>query len=210
MKKYIIGFQIVVLLAVLCGNSFSQIRTDGTRTEKDSGTGLVKTTTYTEIRNEETITPRHDMITINPLKFILFWNLSYYHSFSNIVAGGIGLQMPTLSSFKGFGANAEIRLYPSKKSLRGFYVAPNFSWNHLTYQFPDFNSSSSSSVGADTYSIGVLLGWQWFIGDDFAIGLGLGLDHYFLSASGTTSDYSAFGSYSGNFPALRFDIGYGW
>lgn len=199
----------VLLIVVFAGSSFAQIRSEGTRTEKDSATGLTRTVTYLDVKEEEVITPRHDMITINPLKFILFWNLSYYHAFNKTVAVGLGAQMPTISYFGGFGLNAEVRLYPSGKALRGFYAAPNISWNHLSYE----NNSGSyvyysgSSTSAESFSLGLLLGWQWFPGDDFAIGLGIGIDHYFLSGSGNGNVFSR---YNGFVPALRVDIGYGW
>jgi hypothetical protein len=55
------------------------------------------------------------------------------------------------------------------------------------------------------FSIGILAGWQWFPGNDFAIGLGIGIDRYFIS-----NENDKFNSYEGNVPAVRFDIGYGW
>ena len=66
-------------------------------------------------------------------------------------------------------------------------------------------STSGSSSDAKVFSIGVLFGWQWFPGDDFAMGLGIGIDRYFLSNS-----KDVFTSYDGNVPAVRFDIGYAW
>jgi hypothetical protein len=53
-------------------------------------------------------------------------------------------------------------------------------------------------------TIGILLGWQWFPGDDFALGLGIGIDHY------AGSNESGYSNIEGNAPALRFDIGYTW
>ena len=55
--------------------------------------------------------------------------------------------------------------------------------------------------------MGALIGWQWFPGDDFAIGLGIGADYYTGSVDENGSD---FGNYSGTVPAVRFDIGYAW
>lgn len=186
---------------------FSQVREEGKRTEIDSATGQIKTVTYVEEKREEDITPRLNMIVINPLKFFLFYNLSYFHAFNSSVAAGGGAQMPTLSGINGFGVNAEVRWYPSKKALRGFYVAPNVSYNHLSSDFAEFDGSNSD-VTTDVTSIGVLLGWQWFIGDDFAIGLGIGYDRYFLS--GDNRGEMVFMNYDGGAPALRFDIGYAW
>ena len=53
--------------------------------------------------------------------------------------------------------------------------------------------------------MGGLIGWQWFPGDQFAMGLGIGVDYYFFS--GDDADFSKI---NGTAPALRFDIGYAW
>ncbi len=190
---------IVVLAAFLwCAFTTSaQVRTEETRVTVDS---LKGDTTYTKsvtISESEDITPRNSMIVINPLKFFLFYNITYIHKFSPAMAGGVGFQVPTLSGLDGFGVSAELRLHPSGKSLRGFYVAPNFSYNHLT----------SGDVESSPSSVGVLVGWQWFPGDEFAMGLGLGVDYYVGSVSDKSHDFS---SYDGTAPLVRFDIGYAW
>ncbi len=157
-------------------------------------------TVYTEaviISQTEDITPRNSMIIINPLKFLLFYNISYFHKINNGLALGIGVQTPTLSHVTGIGINAEVRLYPKGNNLKGFYFAPNVSYNNLSSE----GSSSSVSIS----SIGGLLGWQWFPGEQFAIGLGIGIDYYFFS--GNEDSYSKI---NGTAPALRFDIGYAW
>ncbi len=137
------------------------------------------------------------MIIVNPLKFLLFYNFSYYHQTSERIVIGGGFQIPTLSGIDGFGANFETRIYPNGKNMRGFYIAPNISYNHLT----------SGNVSSDPFSLGVLIGWQWFPGEEFAMGLGIGLDYYFGSVSDSNNNL---GSYNGAAPALRFDIGYAW
>ncbi len=157
-------------------------------------------TVYTEaviVSKTEDITPRSNMIVVNPLKFLLFYNISYFHKVNDGVAVGGGIQTPTLSGLKGFGINAELRLYPKGNNLKGFYFAPNVSYNNL--------SSDNSSKSVTISSIGGLLGWQWFPGEQFAMGLGIGMDYYFFS--GDDSDFSRL---NGTAPALRFDIGYAW
>jgi hypothetical protein len=194
-----------LLLSLLIGFvmfsfNFAQDKTDEKKWTIDPETG---DTIYTEaviISQTEDITPRNSMIVINPLKFLLFYNISYYHKLSDGAAIGGGVQMPTLSGLNGFGANAEVRLYPSGKNLRGFYFAPNISYNSLT----DTESDESISL----FSIGGLIGWQWFPGEQFAIGLGIGVDYYFLSDENAEND--DFESYNGTAPLLRFDIGYAW
>lgn len=176
----------------------SQTRTDEKKTTRDSTTGKVAVTESVIISSSEDITPRSNMLIINPLKFFLFYNLTYYYKITPSAVMGVGFQMPTIKDMSGFGINAEIRFHPSGKAPRGFYVAPNLSFNSLT--FDSYHSSSTQPV-----SIGVLLGWQWFPGDEFAMGLGIGLDYYFSSSS--SNDFT---SYEGTVPALRFDIGYAW
>lgn len=173
-----------------------------TKTEEKKKTVTVSEgdTVVTEseiISTEEDITPRSEMIVINPLKFFLFYNISYFHKISDHTAFGGGFQIPTLSGLSGYGFNAEVRLYPKGKNLNGFYFAPNISYNHLEVE----------NVESSPFSAGFLVGWQWFPGTDFAMGLGIGVDYYFGSVSDDNDD---FGSYDGTAPLLRFDIGYAW
>ncbi|MBT8386902.1 MAG: hypothetical protein KJO12_05775 [Ignavibacteria bacterium] len=191
-----------ILLSILTScllifSAFGQDKTDEKKWTIDPETG---DTIYTEaviISTTEDITPRSSMIVINPLKFLLFYNISYFHKLSdNAVIGG-GFQIPTLSGIEGFGVNAEIRLYPKGKNLKGFYVAPNISFNHIT----------SGGESTSPFSLGALIGWQWFPGDEFAIGLGIGADYYIGSVSDQNNNVD---NCDGFAPALRFDIGYAW
>jgi hypothetical protein len=194
-----------ILLTVIIGflaaySAWGQERTDEKKWTIDPETG---DTIYTEsfvISESEDITPRNSMIIINPLKFLLFYNISYYHKLSDQSAIGVGIQMPAIKGINGFGANAEVRLYPGGKNLRGFYFAPNISYNSL------IGSESNNSISI--FSVGGLVGWQWFPGDQFAIGLGIGTDYYFFFNDNTGND--DFEDYNGMAPALRFDIGYAW
>jgi hypothetical protein len=190
------------LLFVLTYSTTAQTVTTESKTTIDSATGKTTTTYSTSVSKSEDITPRKNMIVINPLKFFLFYNLSYYHALSNSIAVGGGLQMPTISGLSGFGINAEMRWHPSGKALRGFYVAPNISFNSLT------ETVSSREETTTPFSIGLLAGWQWFPGDDFAMGLGIGFDYY--TGSTSSNSESSITKYSGTLPALRFDIGYAW
>ena len=185
MKKYLFGFQIIVLLTVFNGTSLSQL---GKET-------VVTTTTNKEVDDEVTI---HNMIALNPIEFLIFFNLAYYREITPGFALGVGAHIPSTKLIGGYGVTLEGRLYPFGKALRRFYVAPNVSYNKL--------SEDKSGISVTASSIGLLLGWQWFVGDAFAIGLGAGFDYYF----GTASDNTDFASYSGTLPALRFDIGFGW
>jgi len=188
----------ICLLLIFSASLMAQIRTEE-RKRTVTETGDTIYTESTIISSIEDITPREDMIVVNPLKFFLFYNLTYFHKVSNSVALGGGVQIPTISGLGGFGVNAEARIYPSENTLRGFYIAPNISYNHLTVED---NEGATSA-----FSMGALVGWQWFPGEDFAIGLGIGADYYTGSIDDADDDFSR---YSGSVPVVRFDIGYAW
>jgi hypothetical protein len=194
MKTLLIAFLTII---VMLSTGFGQEKTGEKKWTIDPETG---DTIYTEsviISESEDITPRSSMIVINPLKFLLFYNISYFHKINEGTAIGGGVQVPTLAGLNGFGVNAEVRFYPKGNNLRGFYFAPNVSYNNLSSD----NSDGSVSVS----SVGGLIGWQWFPGEQFAMGLGIGVDYYFFSG-----DDDSFSKIDGTAPLLRFDIGYAW
>ena len=189
----------LLLFGLFLSTGFGQEKTGEKKWTIDPETG---DTIYTEsviISETEDITPRSSLIVINPLKFLLFYNISYFHKISDGAAIGGGIQFPTPKGISGFGVNAEVRFYPTGKNLRGFYVAPNFSYNSLTEDETNETLSITSAGG--------LVGWQWFPGDQFALGLGIGADYYFFTDESANEDFD---SYDGFAPALRFDIGYAW
>jgi hypothetical protein len=188
---------ILLIGMVMLSSGFGQEKTGEKKWTVDPETG---DTIYTEsviISQSEDITPRSGMIIINPLKFLLFYNISYFHKINDGTAVGGGIQVPTLAGINGFGVNAEVRFYPNGNNLKGFYFAPNVSYNNLSGD----NSDESVSIS----SVGGLIGWQWFPGEQFAMGLGIGMDYYFFSG-----EDDSFSKIDGTAPALRFDIGYAW
>jgi len=193
-----IRYILAAALAVLCtAHLAAQIRTEETRKTVDPAKGDTTITESVVITRSEDITPRRSILLVNPLKFFLLYNLSYMHRVSSDVVVGGGFQIPTIAGIDGFGFNAEVRIHPSAKAPRGFYIAPNIGYYRLR----------ADNFESDPFSIGILLGWQWFPGDDFAIGLGIGADYY---TGSTTEDNKNLERYSGSVPAVRFDIGYAW
>lgn len=188
----------VLTILFLFSQVTAQVVTKGEKTIINKTTG--DTVITKEIFNftSEDVTPRNSMIVVNPIKFLLFYNISYFQKVSESVVLGTGVQVPTVGAIDGIGFNAEVRFYPSGKNLRGFYFAPNLSYSSL-----ELNEDNAS---ANPFSIGALAGWQWFPSDEFAIGLGIGVDYYI----GSINEDNDLNSYSGFVPALRFDIGYAW
>ena len=105
-----------LLIALLIGgvmlsSSFGQERTDEKKWTVDPGTGDTLFTTSVIVSQSEDITPRSSMIVINPLKFLLFYNISYFYKLSDGAAIRGGIQIPTPSVIRGFDVNAEVRIY---------------------------------------------------------------------------------------------------
>ena len=101
--KTILTFILLILFTISIS---AQIKTK----EKKKTVTEEGDTVYTEstiISTIEDITPREDMIVVNPLKFFIFYNLSYFHKVSDKVALGGGVQIPTIAGLGGFGVNAE-------------------------------------------------------------------------------------------------------
>jgi hypothetical protein len=93
---------------------FGQIRTE----EKKKTINEKGDTVFTEsimISMVEDITPREDMIVINPLKFFIFYNISYFHKITDHVALGGGFQIPTIKGIHGFGINCLLYTSPSPR-----------------------------------------------------------------------------------------------
>ena len=216
MRKIFVYIGIFSFIFVAISTVSAQTRTEETRTTTDS-TGKSITEKIITIAKSEDIRQLNNMIIINPIKFLLFYNLSYYRKVSPLADIGVGFQIPSISDIRGWGINAEVRLHPSLRAPHGFYFAPNFSFNSFSnsYTTTEYDPQGNYTIvnktsTASASSIGGLVGWQWFPGDEFAIGLGLGVDYYFLSAGEKNSSSNPYGSYEGTAPALRFDIGYAW
>jgi hypothetical protein len=192
----ILSLTLLICLSLLL-SGFGQEKTNERKWIINSETGDTIYSESVSITESEDITPRSSMIAINPLKFLIFYNISYIHKINDGVAICLGVQAPTLSGIDGFGMNAEVRFYPKGKNLKGFYFAPNISYNYL----------SDGDVSTSPVSVGGLVGWQWFPGEQFAMGLGIGIDYYFGSVSDEQDDFE---NYDGMAPALRFDIAYAW
>jgi hypothetical protein len=201
----------------------AQIEVQQHKISIDSATGKRTVSNDTIVKTEEEITPYTDMLNVNPLKFLIAYNVNWMHKLSSNTAIGFGAEIgSSLENELGgtsWGFLGEFRFYPSKRSLHGFYVAPNFSFtqsSNVSYYTTD--ASGNFSYGYSTQrmlSIGILAGWQWFPGSDFSMGFAFGIDDYIPlnQISGNQyEDYNLLGGLDGKgtSPTLRFDLGYAW
>lgn len=92
-------------------------------------------------------------------------------------------------SVTGIAIIPELRFYPGdKEAPRGFFVGPYLTYRNLTTKLSgdlsDGSGKVEGSVGASVFGGGGILGYQFVIGDVFAIDLFGGIGYY----TGGTSD----------------------
>ncbi|MBK7500385.1 MAG: hypothetical protein IPI19_15200 [Ignavibacteriales bacterium] len=98
MKTFFIS---LIVATAMFSSSFAQERKGERKWTIDPATGDTIYTESVSISESEDITPRNNMIVINPLKFLLFYNISYFHKINNGLAVGGGFQIPTPKDLSG-------------------------------------------------------------------------------------------------------------
>jgi len=186
----------LALFVLFFSNLQAQTKTEEERTVKNPD-GTTTTVKSTVVSKSEHITERNNMININVIKVVFFYNLTYYQKVSPDITLGAGVEIPTFPGVSGFGINTEMRFHTSGKGMRGFYIAPNFAFTKT--------NGSGYAASAGSTSVGILLGWQWLPGDDFSIGFAFGVDKYLDTNPSDVAFYD-----SGTLPALRLEVGYAW
>jgi hypothetical protein len=127
-------------------------------------------------QDQPTVAPEKNVFKMNTLSLILgTGSIFYEHRFSDLTSGQLGLAYMGArisdTKFRGFIITPEVRLYPKKNAIDGFYVAP-----YLRYQ----NYSLESGVDKGTLSSfggGFLVGRQWIKKSGFTMDLFFG-GHY--------------------------------
>ena len=85
---------VTILVGLMVISVKGQEATEETRVTINPETGDTTFTASLIISETQDITPRNSMLIINPLKFLLFYNLSYFHKVSEQVAMGGGQTAP--------------------------------------------------------------------------------------------------------------------
>jgi hypothetical protein len=206
---------IALLLGLTAAASSQTKRVESTTTETKADTTdgkVVTNSTVTTVATSEDITPRHHMISSDPFKFWLYYNVSYYYAITpHIVVGG-GIQTPTAlpdREISGFGVNLEGRFYLGGKPFRGFHINPVLSINTLTYERYDWDASGNERITDTPVSLGLLMGWHWYPWDEFGTQIAFGADYNFSATS--EEGLLGLGSHKeGIIPTARFTVGYSW
>ncbi len=155
---------------------------------------------------------RKNAIRVNPVSaFVLIGNVDYERYISPLVSVNIngffgsnriytdvsGRVYPT--NFMTAGGILEFRFYPWKKALRGFYVAPYLQYHFYrlisTYEDSYDPLTQNASVSRHKAQIhmgaaGGVAGYQWILGNWFAINIfaGAGYNYYQWNTMGSPQD----------------------
>jgi hypothetical protein len=107
--------------------------------------------------------------------FIGTGSVFYEHKLSDGTSGQLGLAYVGLkfqdTRFTGIILTPEVRIYPKKNAIDGFYVAPYLRYQNYTLQ-SGADKGSLSSIGG-----GVLFGREWITKSGFTMDLFFG-GHY--------------------------------
>jgi hypothetical protein len=145
------------------------------------------------------------VLSIQPLSAVFgFYSAEYERAASKTVTWGLGGNYWSLGDdydgdFKYTSGEFKLRYYPSGVALEGFSVGGSVGYTSVKGRS---STGSTSTEGAP--SAGVLLEYQWLLGEkkNFAIALGAGAKALFISEDNFDSDFVA------KYPTARISIGW--
>jgi len=122
------------------------------------------------------VTSENNVLKINSLSlFLATGSVFYEHKLSDGASGQLGIAYVGLkfqdTRFTGIILNPEVRIYPHKTAIDGFYVAPYLRYQNYTLE-SGADKGSLSSIGG-----GVLFGREWITKSGFVMDLFFG-GHY--------------------------------
>jgi hypothetical protein len=150
---------------------------------------------------------RKNVFTIQPLNAVFqFYSAEYERAATKAVTWGVGANYAS-----GFlwdddvsytSAEFKLRYYPAGVALQGFSVGSALGYTNVR----DNNSGGTTPVSEGAPSLGVLLEYQWLLGQEknFALALGLGAKALFIDTSDSSNDFTA------RYPTARISIGWAY
>ena len=122
------------------------------------------------------VSSEKNVLKINALSLILATGSVFYeHKFSDNTSGQFGFGYMGIklndTKFSGIILTPELRIYPKKNAINGFYIAPYLRYQNYTLQSGADRGTLSSMGG------GLLLGRQWITKSGFTMDLFFG-GHY--------------------------------
>jgi hypothetical protein len=188
----------------------AQERTEETVITSEGSSGTSDTTKRIVITDREDLREFDNMVMIDPIKFMMWINASYYRVLSDRMALGATAQVASAlfrDDVSGFGLQADVLFYPAGKVFRGFRLGGMASFSSVTQE--TFETTGPISVTDNPTTIGPMIGWTSWFTDDLAIDLSIGGEFTLNNISYAVWPY--WQEESGKFyPFMSAKIGYAW
>jgi hypothetical protein len=158
--------------------------------------------------SQKTVSQEKNVIKTNMMSILVgTGTLFYERKINDNLSGnlGIGFLNYTFSktSFSGLILTPEVRFYPKKGAIDGFYMAPYFRLQRFQLKLND------NKVGYNNYGGGLVFGRQWITNSGFTMDLFFG-GHYAKGTLGVTSGSDSYNTdlFEGFKMRLGFDLGF--
>jgi hypothetical protein len=161
-------------------------------------------------QDQPAVSPDKNVFKINTLALFLgTGSIFYERELSDMTSGQLGLAFMSFklsdTKFKGLIVTPEVRIYPKKNAIDGFYIAPYFRYQEFSVE----NTTEADKGKLTSFGGGLLVGRQWIKASGFTMDLFFG-GHYGSSRvkvdSGTDSFDSNF--FEGFKPRVGFALGF--
>jgi len=140
----------------------------------------------------------NNLISINLMKVISFYNISYFNKLDeNIMIGGEFL-LPSEPNVNGLGIGLECRYHFAGLAPKRMYLAGRIGYYDL----------KSLTDKMQVFSFSAIIGWQAFLGEHFNIGLAFGLEYFTNSELADQSLMNTDKSQSTILPLPRLELGW--
>jgi Protein of unknown function (DUF3575) len=156
------------------------------------------------------VSPEKNVLKINTLCLIIGTGSIFYE---RKLADGTSAQLGAAymsykfsdTRFSGLILTPEVRIYPKKNAIDGFYLAPYFRYQNFTVK----NTTDDSKGSLTSLGGGVIVGRQWITNSGFTMDLFFG-GHYGSSSVKVNSGTDTFdtGNFSGFKPRMGFALGF--
>src|SRR5205085_5725477 len=124
-----------------------------------------------------------NMISINPLKFFLLYNINYSRVLTPWMVATLGIQAPTTlmdDQPGGVGLNLEMSFYLLGDAFEGVHITPNASFNTITYTPDGVDPELGATKTEKNVTAGLLVGWHWQPWKNVVTEYAIGADYNFV------------------------------
>jgi len=154
--------------------------------------------------SQKTVSQEKNVIKTNIMSLMVgTGTLFYERKITDNFSGNLGLGYLNYTfnktSFSGLILTPEVRFYPKKNAIDGFYIAPYFRFQSFQLE------SNDTKVGYSNYGGGLVFGSQWITNSGFTMDLFLG-GHYAKGTIGVTSESESFDT--NLFEGFRMRLGF--